>query len=349
MIISGREIKTGSPPYIVAEASCNHSGKLKSALRLIEVAKQSGADAIKFQCYTADTITLNAQNNPEFIIKGGPWHGKHLHDLYSQTETPFSWFPELFESARQRGITLFCSVFDKTSVDFLEKLGCPAYKIASMECIDTPLIKYAAQTGKPIIISTGMANNEEIQTALNALNRHRGGTALLSCISGYPTRIEESNLSNLDNLKRWPNCKIGISDHTLGWDIPVAATVLGAQIIEKHLMLHDFEYARELPEDSTFSMYPSGFQEMCIRVRTIWKALQPSVAASQETSKQLRRSLYVVKPVKKGEIFTEDNIRSIRPCYGLPPNQLPHVLGSKATQDIEAGTALAWRLVDRIS
>lgn len=343
MIIDGYKIGSDNPPYIVAEISCNHNGSLDKALKLIDVAKECGANAVKFQCYTADTITLDF-NSPDFVMKKGPWKGQHLYDLYRKTQTPFEWFPALFKQARHTGITPISSVFDRTSVDLLESLGCPAYKIASMEITDTPLIQYVAKTGKPIIISTGMATEEEINDAYHATSgRNLIG---LACVSNYPTSIEDMH----------PLRKIGygvingLSDHTPGWDVAVAATTLGAQIIEKHLMLFRQEYDKK-PEDADFSLDPYVFKIMCNAVRSIWKAIQPSFkqATSEEASRQARRSLYVVKAIKKGEIFTESNIRSIRPAYGLPPKELYSVLGKRAMQDVDFGTAMSWSLVDQTS
>jgi pseudaminic acid synthase len=348
MIINGRKIGSGEPPYIVAEISGNHMGNIDRAFLLMGMAAGAGADAVKFQAYTPDTITLDARNNPEFVIKGGPWQGRYLYDLYQATQTPFEWFPKIFESARYYGQTAFASVFDKSSVDMLEKLGCPAYKIASMEIVDIPLIKYAAATGKPLIISTGMASEQEIYDAAFAadLGQTRKDIAFLHCVSGYPSEPEEARLSGLSFLQKYA-FKSGISDHSKGCDIPIAATALGASIIEKHLM--GFDTLDGVPEDADFSLNPDEFRAMCGHVRAVWKAMQPSVAKSEEASKQLRRSLYVTENMRKDDIFSENNVRSIRPCYGLPPKHLPNVLGKKAKQHIERGTALSWSLVDRAS
>lgn len=329
MIIDGREISSRFPPYIIAEISCNHNGSLDKALKLINAAKQAGADAVKFQAYTPDTITLD-HDSEEFRIQGGPWNGRRLHKLYSQTHTPFEWFPRLFEYAAERRITIFSSVFDKSSVDMLGKLGCPAFKIASMEITDLPLIRYAASTGKPLIISTGMATEKEIDEAF-------AETAYidvigLACVSGYPTKIEDANLDKIGNSY----FVRGISDHSVGHLIPAAATARGAQMIEKHLMLGD-----ELTEDFEFSCDPTHFRVMVNTVHKIWKALQPKkINPAEDSSRQLRRSLYVVADIKQGEPFTEDNVRSIRPAYGLPPKELPWVLTKSAAVDLKRGTAL---------
>lgn len=342
MKIAGREIGPGCPPYIVAEVSCNHGGLLTRAIDLIHAAKAAGADAVKFQCYTADTITMNAPDNPEFIIKGGPWHGRHLYDLYTETQTPFEWFPALFKRAADIGITAFASVFDRTSVDALEELNCPAYKIASMEITDIPLIKYAAATGKPLIISTGMASQTDLAQVGMAVE-HRT-VAALACVSGYPTPVSEAPLYRFQMLYSRYGV-YGVSDHTLGWGVPVAAVALGACIIEKHLTLD-----RHIDtEDAAFSLTPPEFAQMTAAVRDIWRAMQPSEAKSEDSSRQLRRSLYVTADMKQGEMFTEANVRSIRPAYGLPPKNLPDILGKRASQDIRRGTALAWTLVENQS
>jgi pseudaminic acid synthase len=335
MIINGREIGPGHPPYIIAEASCNHCSKLEYALSLINVAKEAGADAIKFQCYTPETITIKC-DKPDFIVKDGPWKGRNLYDLYAKTHTPYEWFPKLFEHARKRDITIFSSVFDPTAVDLMESLDSPAYKIASMEITDVPLIRYTANTDKPIILSTGMASDVEVFEALEAIPDDID-RALLHCVSGYPTPVEEAGLSSfVDHY-----CD-GISDHSQGWMVPVMATALGANIIEKHLMLHI-----GLTEDEDFSLNPRDFGIMCKEVRRAWKAMQPSTPKSEESSRQARRSLYVVEDIRRGEVFTEKNIRSIRPSFGLPPKDIDAILGKWASQDIERGTALSWNLIQK--
>lgn len=330
MIIDGREIGPHMSPYIISEISCNHNGSLDKALRLIRAAKAAGADAVKFQAYTPDTITIDC-DNPDFIVKDGPWKGRKLYELYSKAHTPFEWFPKLFKCAADTGITIFSSVFDKTSVDMLEALDCPAYKIASMEITDIPLIEYAAKTRKPLIISTGMASDEEILDASFAADM---GLAFLACTSAYPAKPSETNLDRLKYLQTY-NLASGVSDHTLGSDIPVAATALGASIIEKHLM-----FGGEYTEDFEFSMTPIEFAQMTCAVRNIWQAMQPPKTDIEQASRQMRRSLYVVKDIQAGEAFTEENIRSIRPAYGLTPKELPWVLTKRAAVDLKRGTAL---------
>jgi len=340
MKIDGRLIRSNHPlaplappppPYIIAEISGNHGGMQGNALRLISAAKRAGADAVKFQAYTADTITLDC-NKPDFIMKDGPWAGRKLHELYKKAQTPFSWFPSLFDKARKDGITPFASVFDRLSVDVLEKLDCPAYKIASFEITDLPLIQYAGDTWKPLIVSTGMAANGEISAARSSI---KGECEFLHCISGYPTPIEQANLGRMGQLAAQYG-SAGISDHTLGWEIPVAATVMGATIIEKHLCLSRDDDT----EDASFSLTPPEFKHMVDTVHSVWQAMQPSEAVSQEANRQARRSLYVVRDMNQGDVFTDKTVRSIRPGYGLLPAMLSTVIGKRAAVAIERGTAL---------
>lgn len=340
MKIKGREIGPSQSPYIVAEVGASHGGDLNTAILLMGAAIGAGADAVKFQAYTPSTITLVC-DKPDFIVKDGPWKGRKLYELYEKAHTPFEWFPELFRVARDYNTTIFASVFDKSSIDMLERLDCPAYKIASMEIVDIPLIKYVAATGKPLIISTGMASDEEIEDAVKGLDEDN--FVLLGCVSGYPTPLAEASLCRLDSIRNWYYpcyAQRGISDHTKGWEVPVAATALGASIIEKHTGLWN-----NTSEDAAFSLNPDEFRQMCEAVRAIWKAMQPSEAKSEEPSRQLRRSLYVVEDMKAGDVFTEQNVRSIRPGYGMAPKELPSVLGRQATMDIARGIALSSKMV----
>lgn len=341
MQIAGRSIGPDHPPYVIAEASCNHAGVYGNAVALIAAAKLAGADAIKFQAYTPDTITLDS-DRPDFIIKDGPWRGRRLHDLYAEAHTPFQWFPALFAHARDLGITAFASVFDGSSVDMLERLNCPAYKIASFEIVDTPLIAYAARTGKPLILSTGMASDEECAQAWLAIREACGtpdaqapDAIPLHCVSGYPTPVEEANLARLKAWERWRGQPFGLSDHTVGSEIPIAATALGACVIEKHLKLKGVNTA-----DAAFSATPVEFKEMTDAVRRTWRALQPGTAASEQPSRQLRRSLYAVRDIAAGEPLSEQNVRSIRPGNGLPPKMLPEIVGAPAACAIARGAAL---------
>lgn len=332
MDISGRLIGAKNAPFIIAEVSCNHGGKLENAKKLIRLAKASGASAVKTQCYEPQTITMD-MNKPDFIVQEGLWRGRTLWELYKTAHTPFKWHPDLYKIALDEAIIIFSSVFDKSAVDYLEGLDCPAYKIASMEIVDTPLIEYVAQTGKPMIISTGMASTEEI---IDADNASGGKAAFLHCMSEYPGTIETSNLGAIRQLQKMlPGRVIGISDHSEGSTIPIAATALGAQIIEKHFGL--------LPgvksEDDAFSMGAKEFALMVRQVNQTYGAMQDTHQKGNPT-RQVRRSLYAIQDIKKGENYTEYNIGSIRPGYGLPCKMLPQLLGRKAMQDYKKGDPL---------
>lgn len=339
MKIADREIGPAHPPYVIAEISCNHGGSLKRALELMDAAKLCGADAVKFQAYTASTITLEC-DRPEFTIKDGPWAGRHLWHLYKGTETPFNWFPEIKRHADDLGITWFASVFDRTAVDLMVELDAPALKIASFEIVDIPLIKYAAATGKPLILSTGMATHDE---AMNALTAAKDQAAMLQCVSGYP-----ADFADVDLLKMrwwWHNwaTETGISDHTLGSEIAVAATALGANIIEKHFKL----FWHPETEDSAFSMDEIDFAAMVRQIKNVWHAMQePRIKASELPQRPLRRSLFVVRDMRQGEPFDRNNVRSIRPGDGLPPVEIDKVLGRAAARDIERGEPLAWGMIE---
>jgi pseudaminic acid synthase len=345
MRIATREVGLGGPAYIVAELSANHNQDYEQAVRIIHAAKQSGADAVKLQTYTADTITV-ASTREEFRIGGGTlWDGRNLHDLYSEACTPWEWQPRLKKVAENLGMDLFSSAFDSTAVDFLEEMGVPAHKVASFELVDLPLIQRMARTGKPLIMSTGMASVEEIEEALQSA-RDAGATqiALLKCTSAYPAPADEMNLRTIPEMARRFGVPVGLSDHTMGIAAPVAAVALGACIIEKHLTL-----SRATPgPDSAFSLEPHEFKAMVEAVRTAEKALGEAhfgVSAKEEASRVFRRSLFVVEDVKRGEVFTEANVRSIRPGHGLHTRHLAEVLGKRAMRDIERGTPLSWDLV----
>jgi len=329
--IAGRKIGPKSAPYIISELSCNHGGKLENAKKLIRLAKAAGADACKTQCYEPQTITME-MNKPDFILQDGLWKGRTLWELYKKAHTPFRWHPDLYKVARDEGITVFSSVFDKTAVDYLEKLDCPAYKIASMEIVDVPLIAYAASTGKPMIISTGMASDQEILDAHAVAPR----AAFLHCMSEYPGTIETSNLGGIIHLMDLlPNNVIGLSDHSSTNIAPIAAVALGACIIEAHL--------GHLPgvksEDDEFSLSPEAFGIMAHQARQTYAAMQKPPVQENPT-RQVRRSLYAIQEIAKGDIFTEKNIGSIRPGYGLPCKLLPSLLGRKSSQDYRRGDAL---------
>ncbi len=291
---------------------------------------------MKLQAYTADTITLNC-GRKEFWIEKGPWNGRTLWNLYKQCETPFEWFPEIAECAKDVGITWFASCFDSSSVDMLEKLECPAYKIASFEITDTPLIKYAARLGKPIILSTGMASRREVLTACTAVYHLNDNLIPLHCVSAYPAKPKDYNLGQIKNL--YGDCCFGVSDHTLGIEIPIAATALGACMIEKHFCLEGCE-----SEDSEFSMRPEQFARMTKAVLETWEAMQP--CKTEVTHREYRRSLFVVQDVKQGELFTYENVRSIRPGHGLPPVMIDEIVGKKALRDIERGEPMTWGMFE---
>lgn len=340
MTIDGRKIGAGAPPYIVAELSANHQGDIEHALSLIVAAKHAGADAVKIQTYTADTITIDI-DGPGFKIESGLWRGRTLYELYQEASTPWEWHADLFAKARELDLTIFSSPFDPSAVDFLESLGSPAYKVASFEIVDLPLIERIAATEKPIIMSTGMASAGEIEEAVQAA---RGAgckeIALLHCTSGYPTPPEDSNLATLGELTRH-DVVTGLSDHTLGIAVPVGAVALGAAIIEKHMTLRRADGGL----DSTFSLEPEELAEMVEACLIVSKAVGRSeygLAPSEVENVVLRRSLYVVADIKAGEAFTQENIRSIRPGHGLPPKHLPDFLGRRAGRDLPRGTPLHW-------
>ncbi len=340
--INQHKIGEDQPPYLVAEISANHNGQLDKALEIMSAAKQAGAHAIKLQTYTPDTITLDCDKS-DFLINSGPWEGYKLYDLYKQAHTPFEWHKTLFDHARKLDITCFSSPFDESAVNLLEDLNAPAYKIASFEAIDIPLIKYVANTGKPMIISTGMANLNEIQEAVDAaLGNGCSELILLHCISAYPAPIAESNLRTLQDLaSRYP-VVVGLSDHTQGTTAAVTAVALGACFIEKH-----FTLSRNDPgPDSAFSLEPNEFKFLCQSSKDAWLALGKAgyeQKQSEKTNTLFRRSLYFVKDIKKGEIVTEKNMRSIRPGFGLPPKHYQDIIGKTLLKDVERGNPVAWQ------
>ncbi|MCQ2995879.1 pseudaminic acid synthase [Pseudomonas syringae] len=335
--IAGRTIGVESSPYIIAELSANHNGKLETALKIIEAAKLAGADAVKLQTYTADTITLNSDAD-EFKIHGGLWDGETLHGLYLRAQMPWEWHAPLFEHARKVGITLFSSPFDSTAVDLLEDLGAPAYKIASFEAVDLPLIKYVASTGKPMIISTGMADEQEIAEAIEAARA--GGCkelAILHCVSGYPAPAEDYNLRTLPDMMKRFGLVTGLSDHTLDNTTAITSVALGASIIEKHFTL---DRSGGGPDDS-FSLEPHELMALCLDSKTAWAALgrvDYGRKASEQGNVKFRRSLYFVKDLKAGEMISADAVRSVRPGFGMAPKYLDQVIGSVAGVDIAMNT-----------
>ena len=327
MKISDRKIGVNYPPYIIAEMSANHNGNIDNAYRIIDMAKTCGADAIKLQTYRPDTITMD-MNTPEFMIEGGLWDGQSLYELYEGAFMPWEWHKPLFNYAQKLNLTIFSSPFDNTAVDLLEDLNTPAYKIASFEVVDIPLIKYVAQTGKPMIISTGMADIEEIQEAIEAAKE--GGCeelAILHCVSGYPAPATDYNLKTLVDMQQRFGLVTGLSDHTIDNATAIASVALGASIIEKHVTL---DRNGGGPDDS-FSLEPKELKELCIGTKTAWESLgnvDYSMKSSEQGFVKFRRSLYFVKDIKQGEVITEAHVKSIRPGYGLKPKELNRILGS---------------------
>lgn len=345
LTIAGRKIGQGQPPFVIAELSGNHNGDIGRAKQLMRAAKDAGADAVKLQTYTADTITIS-HDGPEFWITGGLWHNRSLHDLYREAHTPWEWHPELFQLGRDLGIPVFSSPFDETAVDFLEELGTPAYKVASFELIDLPLIRKMASTGKPMIMSTGLGSLGEISEAIEAA---RGAgckeLAVLHCVSAYPSPVEEANVRTMTHLAEAFDVVVGLSDHSPGSAVPAAAVALGASVVEKHMTLARADGG----PDSVFSLEPDEFREMAETCRLVQKAVGRVSYETTESEKGnliFRRSLYVVADIAAGEEFTASNVRSIRPGKGLPPKHLPQVLGRVARRAIKRGTALSWTDVD---
>ena len=344
--IDGRAIGPHEPPYVVAELSANHNGQLSKALRLIEEAKKAGADAVKVQSFKADTITLNCDSE-EFKIRGGLWDGRTLYELYEEAHMPWEWHQPLFEHARKVGITLFSSPFDMTAIDLLEDLNAPAYKIASFEAVDLPLIKYAARTGKPLIISTGMADADEIQEAIAAARD--GGCkelAVLHCVSGYPAPAHDYNLRTIPDMMDRFGLVTGLSDHTLDNTTALTSVAMGASIIEKHFTL---DRSGGGPDDS-FSLEPSELAALCQGVKTAWQALgrvDYGRKSSEQGNVKFRRSLYFVKTLKTGDEITPDAIRSVRPGFGLPTKYADALVGQRMNRDVHYGTAVAWQDLGR--
>src|SRR5579872_3736710 len=345
--IGQRLVGPGHPVYVIAEVSANHHQKFDEAVKIIHAAKAAGCDAVKLQTYTADTITIACDRDPFRVGGGTLWDGRLLHDLYAEAYTPWEWQPKLKQVANDLGLDLFSTPFDDTAVDFLEGMNVPAHKVASFELVDIPLIEKVAKTGKPLIMSTGMATVEEIEEAVQSA-REAGATeiALLKCSSAYPASAEEMNLRAIPELTRRFSVPAGLSDHTMGIAVPVAAVALGACIIEKHITLSRSEPG----PDSAFSLEPHEFRAMVDAVRIAEKALgQPQFGPREREASSLkfRRSLFVVEDLRQGEAFTKKNVRSIRPADGLHPRHMDEVVGRRATCDIERGTPLRWTMVDR--
>lgn len=342
--INGRLIGEAHPPYVIAELSANHNGSLATALNIVEAAQKAGADAVKLQTYKPDTITLDSENE-DFQIKGGLWDGRTLYDLYKEAHMPWEWHRPLFDHARKLNITLFSSPFDKSAIDLLEDLDAPAYKIASFEAIDLPLIKYAASTGKPMIISTGMADANEIQEAIDAARA--GGCkelAILHCVSGYPAPAEDYNLRTIPDMIENFGLVTGLSDHTLDNTTAIASVAMGAAIIEKHFTLNRSGGG---PDDS-FSLEPAELAALCTNAKTAWAALgrvDYGRKSSEMGNVKFRRSLYFVKDMKKGDVITPDCIRSVRPGFGVAPKYWDELMGKVLVTNVTAATPVNFSLL----
>lgn len=342
--IAGRKIGADHPPFVICELSGNHNGSLDRALAMVDAAADTGCDAIKIQTYTADTITMDV-DRPEFRITGGLWDGRSLYELYQEAYTPYEWHAAIFERARARGVIIFSSPFDETAVDLLAGLDAPAYKIASFEAVDLPLIRYAAGKGRPLIISTGMANLAEIEAARDAaLAGGAPGVVLLHCVSSYPATFADANVRTVADMAQRFGCPVGLSDHTPGTAASVAAVAMGASVIEKHFTLARADGG----PDAAFSLEPAEFKALVDDTRAAWSALGRAhydLLGSERGNVQFRRSLYIGADVKAGEPLTRANVRSIRPGNGLAPAHLDAVLGRKAVRDLQRGEPLAWDML----
>ena len=342
--INGRKIGADHSPYVIAEMSANHNGDINNAYKIIDMAKTSGADAVKLQTYHPDTITMDI-NTPEFMIEGGLWDGQSLYELYKGAFMPWEWHQPLFDYAKEVGITIFSSPFDNTAVDLLEDLNTPAYKIASFEAVDLPLIKYVAQTGKPMIISTGMANSEEIQEAIEAARE--GGCkelAILHCVSGYPAPAEDYNLRTLVDMQQKFGLVTGLSDHTIDNTTAITGVALGASIIEKHVTL---DRNGGGPDDS-FSLESGELKQLCAGAKTAWESLGQidyGRKSSEQGNVKFRRSLYFVKDIKEGEVITTEHVKSIRPGYGLAPKYMKEILGKTINSSVKRGMPVSLNVI----
>lgn len=344
--IANFEISRNSKPFIIAEMSGNHNQSLDRALEIVDAAAKTGAHAIKLQTYTADTITIDKKDGEFFIADPKSlWKGSSLYDLYKEAYTPWEWHKPIMERAKEKGLICFSSPFDFTAIDFLEDLKVEAYKIASFENIDIPLIKKAANTGKPIIISTGMASIAEIADAVEAVySTGNKQLVLLKCTSTYPATPDNTNIITIPHLRQLFNCEIGLSDHTMGIGVSVASVALGASVIEKHFTLNRADGG----VDSSFSMEPEEMHQLVIETERAWQALGKISYGTTEKEKAslvFRRSLYIVEDIKAGEVLTEKNLRSIRPGLGLPPKFIDQLIGRKVNQNLPRGTAFKWEYV----
>jgi pseudaminic acid synthase len=345
MLIDTFSISKHSETFIVAELSANHNQKYELAVKTIEAIAKTGANAVKIQTYTPDTITIDSRNEYFKMAHGTIWDGKYLYELYQEAYTPWEWQPGLKKIAEDLGLVFFSSPFDRSAVDFLESMSVPAYKVASFEITDIPLIEYIASKGKPVIISTGIAYLDDIKDAIEACRKmNNQQIALLKCTSSYPAPFEEINLNVIPDLERKFNLPVGLSDHTLGNSVAVAAVALGAKIVEKHFILH-----KNLGgPDAAFSMEPAEFTLMVKSIREIEKAMGTAdykLTRNMEINRSFSRSLFVVKDISAGELFTKENLRSIRPGYGLPPKCINQIIGKRAVINIQKGTPLNWNLI----
>jgi N-acetylneuraminate synthase len=342
--IGGRKVGPDQPPYIIAEISANHNGDIGRALELVDAAKEAGADAVKLQTYTKDTMTID-HDGPGFVLHGGLWDGKKLYDLYEWAHTPWDWHEALFRRAADRGIHMFSTPFDTTAIDLLRRFDPPAYKIASFEAIDIPLLRAVAAEKKPVIVSTGMTTRNEVREAVETLRKNGcEQIVLLHCISGYPTEPKDSHLRTIPDLAREFDCAIGLSDHTLGTTAAISAIALGAVMVEKHFIMRRSEGG----PDSAFSLEPAELAQLVRETKTAWQALgtpRSSPLPEEMAMRELRRSLYVVENVAAGEVFTSRNVRAIRPGYGLPPKEIDMILGRRAVRDIARGTPMSHDLL----
>lgn len=343
--IDGKQIGPNAAPYIIAELSANHNGKLQQAIDTITAAKSCGADAIKLQTYTADTMTIDCDND-DFLLREGLWAGYKLYDLYQEAQTPFSWHKAMFDHARKIGITCFSTPFDETAVDLLEDLNAPAYKLASFEATDLPLIKYIASTKKPMIMSTGMANLEEIEEmVVTAREAGCQDLVVLHCISSYPAPLDQSNLLTIPDLRQRLNVQVGLSDHSLTNTASIVATALGATVIEKHFIMD----RKDKGPDSSFSIMPEELKELSRVTKDAWSSLGKAGyerKPAEEANVKFRRSVYFIKDMQEGDVITEDCIRRIRPGYGIPPKFEQEIVGRKVLKSVERGMAVKWDLIN---
>ncbi len=345
MFINGKQIGINNEPYIIAELSANHCGSIELAKETIKLAKTNGADAIKIQTYTANSMTLDCDKE-DFIVKEGTWKGYKLYDLYKEASTPYEWHKELFEFAKEQDITIFSTPFDEEAVDLLNELDTPAFKIASFEIIDLPLIEYVAKQNKPILLSTGMASKDEIDDAVNVVKKYGSGDLLLfHCISDYPAATEESNINLIRTLKNKYEIEVGLSDHTLNNTAALAAVSLGAVAIEKHFI----KSRKNKGPDSSFSIEPSELKELKLSTKQCWKALGSGDferATSENKNTVFRRSLYFVEDMKSGDVITSNHVKRLRPGYGISPKFLEQIINKKVKKSIKRGDRVTWECIE---